>query len=189
MSYCAKCGKEVPADSKFCPTCGAEVAASTATTVKPGSTPPSPLADLGSRVVAGLIDYVIIAVIAVVIAIVMFLPVFLINPYGVWMMPGFIIPHFGWFGGVFGLQFLLWLVYFTFFEGTSGQTIGKRFAHIRVVKEDGSRCDYSSALVRNVLRIVDILPLLYVIGIILIVVTDKRQRLGDMLAKTIVITT
>jgi len=188
MSYCANCGKGAPADTKFCPNCGAEVALGATITALLGSTQLPPLADLGLRVVAGLIDHIIIAVIAVAVAVVMFLPMFMINPYNVWMMPGFIIPHFGWFGGVFGVQFLLWLVYFTYFEGTSGQTIGKRFTRIRVAKEDGSRCNYSSALVRNVLRIVDIPPLLYALGIISIVVTDKRQRLGDMLAKTIVIT-
>jgi len=60
------------------------------------------------------------------------------------------------------------------FEGTSGQTIGKKLTHVRVIKEDGSRCDFGSALVRNIL------------GIILIAVTEKKQRLGDMLAKTVV---
>ena len=102
MSYCANCGKGVHADTKFCPNCGAEVALGATTTALLGSTQLPPLADLGSRVVAGLIDYIIIAVIAVVVAVVMFLPVFMINPYNVWMMSGFIMSHFGWFGGVFG---------------------------------------------------------------------------------------
>jgi uncharacterized RDD family membrane protein YckC len=84
-------------------------------------------------------------------------------------------------------MWLLWLVYFTYFEGTSGQTIGKSLTHLKVVKEDGSKCDFGSAFVRNILRIVDHLPFLYILGIILIAATDKRQRLGDMLAKTIVV--
>ena len=95
-----------------------------------------------------------------------------------------------WVGGILGIlgvMWILWLIYFTYFEGTSGQTIGKSLIHIRVVKEDGSRCDPGSALVRNILRIVDHLPFLYLLGIILIAATDKKQRLGDMLAKTIVI--
>jgi uncharacterized RDD family membrane protein YckC len=82
---------------------------------------------------------------------------------------------------------LLWVIYFTYFEGTSGQTIGKRFTQIRVVKENGSPCDFGSALIRNILRIVDEQPAVYILGIILIASTDKRQRLGDMLAKTIVV--
>lgn len=96
-------------------------------------------------------------------------------------------PFWGWFGGMFGIQFLLWIVYFTYFEGTSGQTIGKKFSHIKVLKSDGDPCDSGAALVRNLLRIIDSLPFIYILGIILIAATDKHQRLGDMLAKTIVV--
>jgi len=182
MPYCPKCGKEVPADAKFCTNCGAslEVAAPAAPPPS-GYTPPSPLADLGSRIVAGLIDYILIGIIAAVLFFVAFAP-FFAGP--MWMTGGF---GWGWFGGMFGLQFLLWLIYFTYFEGTSGQTIGKKFLHVRVVKDDGSRCDFGSALVRSILRIVDSLPAIYILGIILIAATDKKQRLGDMLARTIVV--
>jgi uncharacterized RDD family membrane protein YckC len=100
------------------------------------------------------------------------------------MMPGL---AWGWFGGMFGIQFVLWLIYFTYFEGTSGRTIGKKFAHIKVVKDDGSKCDLGAALIRNILRIIDSLPFIYILGIILIATTNKKQRLGDMLAKTIVV--
>jgi uncharacterized RDD family membrane protein YckC len=41
--------------------------------------------------------------------------------------------------------------------------------------------------VRNLLRIIDHLPTLYILGIILIAATDKKQRLGDMLGKTLVV--
>jgi len=58
---------------------------------------------------------------------------------------------------------------------------------VKVVKEDGSPCDFGSALVRSILRIVDSLPAIYILGIILIAATEKKQRLGDMLAKTIVV--
>jgi len=98
----------------------------------------------------------------------------------------------GWLSGIFGIMgvmWLLWPIYFSYFEGTSGQTIGKKVTNIRVVKEDGSRCDFGSALVRNILRIVDHLPSLYILGIILVAATEKKQRLGDMLAKTIVVKT
>jgi uncharacterized RDD family membrane protein YckC len=136
---------------------------------------------LGSRIVAGLIDYIILGIIAAVVTFVAITP-FMTGPS--WMMYGW---SWGWFGGMFGIQFLLWLIYFTYFEGTSGQTFGKRFAHIRVIKEDGSRCDYGSALIRSLLRIIDSLPAIYILGIILIAATEKKQRLGDMLAKTLVI--
>jgi uncharacterized RDD family membrane protein YckC len=103
------------------------------------------------------------------------------------MMGGFGAAWLGGMFGILGLMWILWLIYFTYFEGTSGQTLGKRLTHIKVAKEDGSTCDIGSALVRNILRIVDHLPFLYILGIILIAATEKRQRLGDMLGRTIVI--
>ena len=190
MPYCPKCGKEVPADAKFCANCGAEqgtaVALAPSSTPSPTYSPPSPLGDLGSRIVAGIVDYVIIGIVAGVLAILLFVGTIASVVAG----PGMAYGISGWVGGVLGIlgvMWLLWLIYFTYFEGTSGQTIGKKLMHIRVIKENGSRCDFGSALVRNILRIIDHLPFLYILGIILIAATEKRQRLGDMLAKTIVV--
>ncbi|MCC7568943.1 MAG: RDD family protein [Candidatus Methanofastidiosa archaeon] len=90
---------------------------------------------------------------------------------------------------IMGVQWVLWLVYFTFLEGSSGQTIGKRFMNIRVISADGSDLSYAQALVRSLLRIVDSLPTLYILGIILVIVTRERQRLGDMVAGSVVIRT
>ena len=153
--------------------------------VPPGYAPPSPLADLGSRIVAGIVDYIIIGIVAGILSIFLIVPWAMTGPS---MMGTF--GAAGWMSGIWGiigLMWLLWLVYFTYFEGTSGQTIGKKFTHIKVIKESGSKCDYGSALVRNLLRIIDHLPFLYILGIILIAATEKKQRLGDMLAKTIVV--
>ena len=185
MPFCPKCGREVPSDAKFCTNCGATLEVSTSTTPPPppsGYTPPSALADLGSRIVAGIIDYIIIAIVAGILSLFLMVPWFMT---GTAMMgtPGW----FGGIGGIVGLMWLLWLIYFTYFEGTSGQTIGKKFTHVKVIKESGERCDFGSALIRNILRIIDHLPFLYILGIILIAATEKRQRLGDMLGKTIVV--
>jgi uncharacterized RDD family membrane protein YckC len=89
-----------------------------------------------------------------------------------------------------GLIFLFFLVfaflYFTWMEGTYGQTVGKIAVQIKVVKEDGSPIDYGDAAVRTILRIIDGI-FLYFIGAILIWSSDKRQRLGDMVAHTVVV--
>jgi uncharacterized RDD family membrane protein YckC len=129
--------------------------------------------------VAGLIDYVLIAIIAGVLALLLVIPTIIAGA-----MTGFGV---GSFFGIMVIMWLLWLVYFTYFEGTSGQTLGKMVVKIKVVREDGSRCDLGAALLRNILRIIDHLPFLYLLGIILIAATDKRQRLGDMLARTLVV--
>jgi uncharacterized RDD family membrane protein YckC len=57
------------------------------------------------------------------------------------------------------------------------------------VKADGSVFDWSGALIRNVLRLVDGLPFLYLVGIITIAASKKKQRLGDMAAGTLVVRT
>lgn len=59
--------------------------------------------------------------------------------------------------------------------------------HIRVVREDGAPMGLVTAFIRNLLRIIDYLPTLYIFGIIMILISNERQRLGDMAAKTVVI--
>jgi uncharacterized RDD family membrane protein YckC len=86
-----------------------------------------------------------------------------------------------------GVYMLLFFLYFIVLEGAIGATVGKRIAKIRVVREDGSPCGYGPAVVRNVLRVIDALPFLYIVGLILISRSEKKQRLGDRLAKTVVI--
>ncbi len=77
--------------------------------------------------------------------------------------------------------------YFTALEGTYGQTLGKFVSEIKVVNEDGSRVGYKAAALRTILRLIDFLPILYGVGALLIWSSDKRQRLGDIVAHTIVI--
>ena len=85
------------------------------------------------------------------------------------------------------LSFLaLYFVYFIVLEGTVEATVGKLVCKIRVKKENGDACGIWKAFVRNILRIVDGLAF-YLVGIILIARSDKKQRLGDRIAKTVVI--
>ena len=68
-----------------------------------------------------------------------------------------------------------------------GQTLGKRLLRLRVVDEQGLRLQFSQVVVRNLLRIVDTLPLLYMAGGVACLISAKSQRLGDIAASTIVI--
>lgn len=79
------------------------------------------------------------------------------------------------------------VLYFVLMEGYLGQTLGKMVTGIAVVREDGSGVPgLASALIRTVLRIVDGL-LGYAVAFILVLASDKRQRLGDVAAHTLVI--
>ena len=90
----------------------------------------------------------------------------------------------GWGFGL--LSFIIFLAYFTYLEGSKGQTIGKMVTKIKVVGEDGGKINMNQAFTRNILRVIDGL-LAYLIGAILIWRSDKKQRLGDRIAKTVVI--
>lgn len=72
------------------------------------------------------------------------------------------------------------LVYFIVFEGITGTTIGKMMMGLKVVKEDGEKCDIFSALVRNIIRPIDIVTFF-------MWATNRQQRLGDFMAKTYVV--
>jgi hypothetical protein len=71
----------------------------------------------------------------------------------------------------------------------NGRTLGKLLLKMRVVKVDGSPVHWSNYLVRWMLRLVDIWIFLGAIGILSILFSEKRQRLGDAAAGTVVIST
>lgn len=81
---------------------------------------------------------------------------------------------------------LLSFAYFTYFEGSYGQTLGKKLLGIVVVTEDGGDCEMDNAIVRNLLRFVDALPFAYLLGAIVVFVSEDDQRLGDLAADTVV---
>lgn len=68
-----------------------------------------------------------------------------------------------------------------------GQTVGKRLLRLRVVDAAGLRLEPSQVIVRNLMRFVDGLPALYLLGGITCLVSRHRQRLGDLAAGTVVI--
>lgn len=70
-----------------------------------------------------------------------------------------------------------------------GQTIGKRVLRLRVVDAQGLRLHFSQIIIRNLLRNVDLLPGLYLIGGLSCLLSRRAQRLGDIAANTIVIRT
>jgi uncharacterized RDD family membrane protein YckC len=79
------------------------------------------------------------------------------------------------------------LVYFTVLEGAAGRTVGKALFGLVVVRTDGSPVGYRGALVRTLLRPVDQFPALYLLGFGSMLAGDRRQRVGDRLANTVVV--
>jgi len=87
------------------------------------------------------------------------------------------------------LLFLTFSSYFAFFEWLwSGQTPGKRWLKLRVIREDGRPITFWEATVRNLVRFLDMMPFpFYSIGLISVFYTTRDQRVGDMVAGTVVI--
>lgn len=77
--------------------------------------------------------------------------------------------------------------YFIYFEAEYGQTVGKMAMDVVVVTETGDPITYREAAIRTLLRIVDVLPAFYIVGLVAMFVTDRKQRLGDLVADTVVV--
>ena len=85
--------------------------------------------------------------------------------------------------------FVVWNGYFALFEWLwSGQTPGKRWLKLRVIREDGRPISFFESAVRNFVRLVDSFfwPF-YSVGLISVFATDHDQRLGDLVAGTVVV--
>jgi uncharacterized RDD family membrane protein YckC len=96
--------------------------------------------------------------------------------------------------GGFGMagQFIIWFLidwgYMVVLETAwSGQTIGKRIMGLRVIQETGVRIGVTQSLLRNLVRPVDRLPFFYFVGGVFALFSESQQRLGDLLAGTIVV--
>jgi uncharacterized RDD family membrane protein YckC len=84
--------------------------------------------------------------------------------------------------------FCIYWGYFALFEILwRGQTPGKRLAGIRVIKDTGRPINVYEGVARNLLRAVDGLPGMYVVGLVSMMVSQRNQRLGDHLAGSIVV--
>ena len=86
-----------------------------------------------------------------------------------------------------GLWLVLSIGYHTVLEWRFGKTLGKYLVGIRVTGADGSSLTLRASLLRNVVRLVDWLPLFYGVGIVVLVLSDRQNRLGDRVAGTAVI--
>lgn len=130
------------------------------------------LAGLGSRFIAAVVDAAIQTALVIAIAL----------ASSAWSSNGFVQA------AVLVVVFLVLFAYDVVFEvANAGRTPGKMATGLRVLRRDGRPVDFLTSAVRNILRLVDFLPVLYVVGAVMIVVTRQHQRLGDVAAGTIVV--
>jgi uncharacterized RDD family membrane protein YckC len=89
-------------------------------------------------------------------------------------------------GAVGGISAVIAIAYYIIMEATQGATVGKMVLGLRVVRVDGAPISWNESIIRNLLRIVDAL-FVYLVGAILVWNSPIRQRLGDRVAKTVVV--
>ena len=92
------------------------------------------------------------------------------------------------FGGLFAIYFVLNWGYGAFCEGMfNGQTVGKWSLGIRVMSAQGVPITGAQAAIRNLVGLLDGLPLFYLPGLVCMAITPRFQRLGDLAAGTMVV--
>ena len=178
MTYCQKCGNELPEGAKYCPVCGTAVTMGEAPA--PSTAPTAPvmaeasglkLAFWWERFLAWLIDVVIIGVIVGILGLAVSL-----SWWSGW--PGW-LPFFNVnLGGV--IYFLYWL----FMDGAYGQSFGKMVMRIKVTRLDGSQIGMGNAALESLGKAF-LLLLDCLLGWILY--PRRRQRIFNYLSETIVI--
>lgn len=135
------------------------------------------LAGLGSRLGAAAIDVVIQGVLLLAVTLALSLAGTAVSPdLGVFLL------------GVGTLVVMIIVIgYYIVFEAfNGGRTPGKAAFGIRVVAVDGSALSLGAVTLRTLMRLVDFLPAAYAVGAIAVVTSARNQRLGDLVANTVV---
>ena len=189
---CAKCGTPAAPGTKFCESCGAPLPA--AEQPAQGSAPaasayatPEPQVQyqgVAIRFVALLIDGIILGIIGYIL-------IFLFASSAITVDTSTGAVSFGpaYYAAV-ALVIVIELLYFTLLLGRYGQSVGMMAVKIKVVSQaDSGQITYGAAFIRTILLYIDEIPyaIPFLLGAILIWTSDKKQRLGDRVAHTVVV--
>jgi len=174
--YCSKCGEELPEGTKFCPKCGTPVKleVKAETVIQRFETDPYLQEHWIKRVIAYIIDSIIVGVATAILLAIALFPIFIGNPAA--------------FFNIFSFPFAMGLIYILYFpiaETMYGATIGKSLLGLKVVTRTGGKLSFEKAFIRNISKIHGVLLLLDLIGG-LITSTDLHQKYTDRIANTTV---
>ncbi len=138
-------------------------------------------ATLGQRFLALVVDWILFCAV--------FFPVTKVVK-GTWLMTSSDhIWRIGWMisDPLCVIFFIVIVAYYVLLEAYLGWTFGKRLLDLRVIAVDGSKPGLKKSLIRNALRLVDGLPAFSILGVVMILLTKERTRLGDIVAGTRVV--
>jgi uncharacterized RDD family membrane protein YckC len=190
---CAKCGTPAAPGTKFCESCGtplpaaaqpAQGASAAAASAYAAPEPQLQYQGVAIRFVALLIDGIILGIIGYIL---IFL--FAASAITVDTSTGAVSIGPAYYAAV-ALVIVIELLYFTLLLGRYGQSVGMMAVKIKVVSEaDSGPITYGAAFIRTILLYIDEIPyaIPFLLGAILIWTSDKKQRLGDRVAHTVVL--
>jgi uncharacterized RDD family membrane protein YckC len=189
---CAKCGTPAAPGTKFCESCGAPLPAAaqpaqgSAAAASAYATPEPQVQYQGVaiRFVALFIDGIILGIIGYIL---IFL--FAASAITVDTSTGAVSIGPAYYAAV-ALVIVIELLYFTLLLGRYGQSVGMMAVKIKVVSEaDSGPITYGAAFIRTILLYIDEIPyaIPFLLGAILIWTSEKKQRLGDRVAHTVVL--
>ncbi|MGI4749477.1 MAG: RDD family protein [Janthinobacterium lividum] len=142
------------------------------------------VAGLGERIVARIIDFGIFILILIAVGISTTLLISGVS----WGSGGFISGRF------VAALYIIVLAGLVFYDLVcevflNGQSVGKRIMNIKVISLDGARPSFGQYVIRWLFRIIDFLITFQLAGLISVIVTNNKQRLGDLAAGTTLVTT
>jgi uncharacterized RDD family membrane protein YckC len=137
------------------------------------------LAGIGTRAIAQLIDVLLLGVVYTLFGI----------ATSTWSSRNVLGQATSYvIGIVVVISFFIFWGYFIVLEYfLSGQTLGKKLVKVRVVQVNGRPVTFFGSLIRNLLRLIDVLPTGYLIGVIVMLIDKRERRIGDLAAGTMVI--
>jgi uncharacterized RDD family membrane protein YckC len=177
---CARCGTRVTSQAPRCPECGADPHSGQAS-IKRGELDRVRVCQgVWVRAQALLVDCLLLVAVWLLVALVWYLALVGAGSFAditkapssapLWLLAAVGAPLYFWLGPA------VW-----------GRTLGMRAFGLRVVTLDGRRPGVAATLARTLLLAVDWLPAFFVLGALLIRLTPRRQRLGDIAARTAVV--
>lgn len=165
---CVNCKTINPGISTYCMNCGEPIA--------------QECASIPRKLVAFLIDMMLFTILSgVLLAIMMFLTLTIPNP-------DILSPELA--SGIWIILTIIIILFYLILMEKNGKTIGKIVMRLRVVAEDTQKpISYQQSILRNLFLVADMIPFILpgLLGLIVSVKSDRKQRIGDMVAGTIVI--
>ena len=146
------------------------------------------VAGIGSRFLAALVDTLLIVILQVIVNVTLLLLVAAFLDFRLDDLNG--LPSgWAWVAAAFGLVAFAFLWgYYIFFELLwNGQSPGKRMVGLRVLRANGAPITLAESLIRNLVRLIDFLPMYYGVGVVTMFIDSKSRRLGDLAAGTLVV--